>query len=64
MFTLDMNARPASRDAKQISGLKLSKLVALLKRPQPVPYDYAEIKRFKLDLEMKKTHMSMLSRLM
>jgi hypothetical protein len=64
MFTLDLNARPASRVAKQISGLKLLKLFALLMRPQPVAYDYAEIERFKLELEMKKTHMSMLSRLM
>ena len=63
MFTLDMNARPASRAAKLSLSFKVLKLLARRRRPLPVPYDYAEIERFKLDLEMRRAHMSMLSRL-
>jgi len=63
MHTLDMNARPASRAAKHFLSFKLLKLLARRWRPSPVAYDYAEIERFKLELEMKRAHMSMLSRL-
>jgi hypothetical protein len=58
-----MNARPASRVAKQLLTFKVLKLLARRRRPLPVAYDYAEIERFKLDLEMKRAHMSMMSRL-
>jgi len=63
MFTFDVNARPASRAAKQFLSFKVLKLLARRRRPMPVAYDYAEIERFKLELEMKRAHMSMLSRL-
>ena len=63
MHILDMNARPASRAAKHFFSFKVLKLLARRRRPSPVPYDYAEIERFKLDLEMRRAHMSMLSRL-
>ena len=63
MHILDMNARPASRVAKLSISFKTLKLLARRRRPMPVPHDYAEIERFKLDLEMKRAHMSMLSRL-
>jgi hypothetical protein len=63
MITVDLNARPASRVAKQSFSLKLLRFLALRKRPQPVPFDYAEIERFRRELELKKVHMQMLSRL-
>jgi hypothetical protein len=63
MFSLDMNARPASRAAKQFLSFKLLKLLARRRRARPVAFDHAEIERFKLELEMKRAHMSMLSRL-
>ena len=63
MHILDMNARPASRAAKHFFSFKVLKLLARRRRPLPVPYDHAEIERFKLDLEMRRAHMSMLSRL-
>jgi len=62
MIAFDMNARLSSRDRKLKIGRRFLQLLARMNGPVRVPYDYREIERFKIELELRRSDSLILSR--